>query len=504
MKKIFTLFTMVMMLAFSSQAAYYLVGEPPFGNGWDPSNGLEMTVNADGTYSVTGTVNGTIYFVLADNLASAGDWTTFNNEYRIGPLGANEEVTVGAWITTQKAQGNGSGSYKFTGTGSEYVLTYNPFISKFKIEGYVAPIVIDTYTVAGSPASVFGSEWDPSNTDNNMIQQEDGTYSLTKKGCELAAGTELAFKVVGNHDWGFAWPAENYVYTVEVDGIHDLVFTFNPENNELGFDDINHEEYPTSYQCEVIVTDTEGGEQTFPLYESPTVLFPITNITFDNGSSFTNVSDPWDEYQPIPIRFTVNGKEYGALEDMTMATENEQGNNTSNLLYQGNNYYTILPDYNYCNYIIGVFIDSVTEQFYAVVLSQSAFGNEQVSSPVITTETTNHEVIVTATGEGSIRLFANGQMVDNPYTIPRGEEDATVTLTAISRKFGFKESDPTTLEIIVPALGNGIEELINNGKEVASVQYYNILGQEVKSVDGMTIVVTTYTDNTRSVVKVTE
>ena len=235
MKKFFTLFAMMCMLAFSSQAAYYLVGQEPFGKGWEPSTGVELTMGNDGLYSFTATVNGTIYFVLADNLASAGDWATFNNEYRIGPLGANEDVTVGEWITTQKAEGNGNGSYKFIGTGGEYTITYNPYISKFKIEGYVAPIVIDSYTVAGTPASVFGTEWDPSNTDNDMIKQEDGTYALTKYACQLA-GSDLMFKVVGNHDWGFAWPDQDYVVTVDEPGLYDVTFKFNPENKEVSVD----------------------------------------------------------------------------------------------------------------------------------------------------------------------------------------------------------------------------------------------------------------------------
>ena len=242
MKKFFTLFAMMVMLAFSSQAAYYLVGQEPFGQGWEPSTGVELTMGSDGLYSVTATVNGTIYFVLADNLASAGDWTTFNNEYRIGPLGDNEDVTVGSWITTQKAQGNGNGSYKFIGTGGEYTITYNPYISKFKIEGYVAPIVIDSYTVAGTPAAIFGTEWDPSNTDNDMIKQADGTYALTKYNCQLA-GSELMFKVVGNHDWGFAWPSQDYVFTVDEPGLYDVTFKFDPETKEVAVDSIQSGSY---------------------------------------------------------------------------------------------------------------------------------------------------------------------------------------------------------------------------------------------------------------------
>ena len=47
----------------------------------------------------------------------------------------------------------------------------------------------------------------------------------------------------------------------------------------------------------------------------------------------------------------------------------------------------------------------------------------------------------------------------------------------------------------------GINELVN-GKTVAGVRYFNMAGQEMQEANGMTIVVTTYTDGTTSAVKV--
>ena len=228
MKKFFTLFAMTVMLAFTSQAAYYIVGNDPFGN-WDPGNGVEMTDNGNGTYSYRATISGSVWFVFASGLDS--NWDVFNSSYRFGPSGSDVEVGVNQWVSTPQG---GDKSYKFTGTGSEYVFIFNPAILKFKIEGYQAPIIIEDYTVAGTPASVFGTEWDPSNADNDMVKQADGTYSLTKYGCQLA-GNELAFKVVGNRDWGYAWPNDNVVVEVEETGIYDVTFTFNPDGNQVGY-----------------------------------------------------------------------------------------------------------------------------------------------------------------------------------------------------------------------------------------------------------------------------
>ena len=98
MKKIFTLLTLMVAFAFSSQAAYYLVGNAPFGNGWDPSSGVEMTQNSDGTYSFKGTVN---YSLWDDKLTikSVLDLFTPYNE-TFGNVDVNWDVLVGLNVTS--------------------------------------------------------------------------------------------------------------------------------------------------------------------------------------------------------------------------------------------------------------------------------------------------------------------------------------------------------------------------------------------------------------------
>ena len=220
---------MAMMLAFSSQAACYIVGDAPFG-GWNPGDGVEMSLNSDGTYSYTTAVNGTIYFVFATGLDSS--WDTFNTTYRHGPSGSDAVVVIGEWMD---APLGGDKAYKLTGNGSEYVFTFNPYINKCKVEGYVVPPTpIETYTVAGAPAAIFGTEWDPTNVENDMTEQADGTFALTKYNCQLA-GSELEFKVTGNHSWDNAWPDNNVVVTVEEAGLYDVTFIINPETKDVTY-----------------------------------------------------------------------------------------------------------------------------------------------------------------------------------------------------------------------------------------------------------------------------
>ena len=122
--------------------------------------------------------------------------------------------------------------------------------------------------------------------------------------------------------------------------------------------------------------------------------------------------------------------------------------------------------------------------------------------PVIDVETTDDEVIITASGDGTVLLYVDGELVDNPYTIARDEEkDIVITVMATAKEEG-KLMSYKEMEITVPMKDNqSVDELLGN-KTVDNVRYFNMAGQEMTEVNGATIVVTTYTDGTRSVVKV--
>ena len=221
---------LIALVGLNANAAMYLVGNVPFGEGWDPSKGVEMLDSGNGMYTFTGTVNGTVYFCFADNLDA--DWDVFNGQYRYGPTtGGDQVVNAGEWITTQK-QGNGNGSYKFIGTGGEYTITFDLENKQFKVEGYVAPITFNSLTVVGSDVTLFGTAWDPTNADNDMTLS-DGLYTWEKKNVELTGSFE--FKVVADHDtnYGLAWPDQNYVQTVENAGTYNVKITFNEETQEV-------------------------------------------------------------------------------------------------------------------------------------------------------------------------------------------------------------------------------------------------------------------------------
>ena len=208
--------------------------------------------------------------------------------------------------------------------------------------------------------------------------------------------------------------------------------------------------------------------------------------------------------------------------------------------------------------------------------------------PTISYEVTDDAVVITATGEGEVLLYVNGELVTNPYTITRGDEDVTIVVTATAQGEGMTVSEEVTLVVTVPAKvvpettetpeitlteielayvvihvdGNGEitvwvngeeVELDENGnlvlhaddkvdvtyvitaiaqeegklasetaeftiivpayndtnldemnvdKSVIRVRYFNMAGQEMDHIDGMTLIVTTYSDGTTTAIKV--
>ena len=228
---------MLALVGLKANAAMYIVGNNPFGN-WHTYTGAQMTDDGNGVYTyVTDQINGTVWFVFADNLTPGpnDDWTMFNGNYRYGPTNSGQPIDPNTEYTTQKST-NGNASYSFNGqAGQSYQFTFNTNTMKFKVEGYVPPVEITTYSVAGEPAAVFGeTTWNEKATETEMTLV-DGLYTWIKNGVELSSGTTIAFKIVGNHDWGYAWPAENYTHDITESGTYDLVFTIDPETKNVGF-----------------------------------------------------------------------------------------------------------------------------------------------------------------------------------------------------------------------------------------------------------------------------
>lgn len=126
-----------------ARAAIYMVGNNPFGD-WNPGQGVEMTDQGNGTYTLTVSISGTVWFVFADGQSS--DWNVFNANYRYGPnQGGSQEVTLDNTYTTQKS--NNNHSYKFTGEGKDYTFTFDESNLTFSIGEYQEPPLPDPFSL---------------------------------------------------------------------------------------------------------------------------------------------------------------------------------------------------------------------------------------------------------------------------------------------------------------------------------------------------------------------
>ncbi len=95
-----------------------------------------------------------------------------------------------------------------------------------------------------------------------------------------------------------------------------------------------------------------------------------------------------------------------------------------------------------------------------------AFMFEKCDPPVITAEVTDDAVIITAAADQNVIIImtANGQEVDNPYTVERGPQDQLVVVMASAQQDGMLPSDWVTLEVLIPARQFKVGDVNLDGK----------------------------------------
>ncbi len=211
----------------NSRISYYLVGNQPFGKGWNPADGVELTQNAAGNYCFKDTVNGSVWFVFADALTESPDWNTFDNTMRIGPTAGDETIELGVWTTFQKAHGD-HGAYKFTGNGSEYMVTLNPYSQMFKIDvSTSSETIIDTLFIMSTVTGVEGLQVNPTtiNSYSTMPPTCDGqTFTGYDGALHVPASSLAAY---------FTAPYWSNFINITGDAVEPTGVTFNKDSVEV-------------------------------------------------------------------------------------------------------------------------------------------------------------------------------------------------------------------------------------------------------------------------------
>ncbi len=214
MKKFFTLIVMLAAtLGMQAQDTYTVAGtESLFGSNWNPEDTNNDMTSEDGkTYTLTKTDvslkgGGKYEYKVLKNRS----WdTAYPAENALIEIAENGKYTV---VITFNSETNECSS-EATKTGE-------------------ADFGESTWTIAGVE-SVFGTNWDPSNTENDMTSTDGVTYTLTKTDLTLEASVSYAFKVVADHAWDEAYPSDNYTFTVTETGKYTLVVSFNKDTKEV-------------------------------------------------------------------------------------------------------------------------------------------------------------------------------------------------------------------------------------------------------------------------------
>ena len=168
---------------------------------------------------------------------------------------------IGTWVGSAK-------SVTFTAETSQVRLTQ----IVVALDGDTTVVPVDTYTVAGAPDSIFGSYWDPTDTNNDMVLK-DGLYTWEKT-LYLSAGTQIEFKVVKNHSWDVAsYPADNVIATVDEDGEYVFPIAFQPENQQV---------FAALHKVEPLADPTNCAEAA-----AAALSVSANNELYNNGATYT-------------------------------------------------------------------------------------------------------------------------------------------------------------------------------------------------------------------------
>ncbi len=251
---------------------YYITGDGglvPSGWSFTPTTAMTYDENNDVyTYSYNVTTAGTYYFAFADG--AGGSWDDFNANHRYAPNSGNVEVNVdGTWVTTQK----GSSSYYITVDPGQVTITFDANTPRFKVVG-TAPTAPVDYYVVGEDTNLFPNGWS-TGTENLMIDNN-GTYTWTANNVHLVAGTNYEYKVLGSDN---SWhpSGNNATFSVADNGTYNVVFTF---------DGTNVNAVPTLVQADPTYT--------YDIYVRYTGEENVSNVFIYAWDAVGNLSDAWD------------------------------------------------------------------------------------------------------------------------------------------------------------------------------------------------------------------
>jgi len=248
----------------------------------------------------------------------------------------------------------------------------------------------------------------------------------------------------------------------------------------------------------IVLIDAHGIEHDYALTPDP-AGDPIYYfmITLNPGM--------WGEN--TPFYFTADGKRYGAETDMQLPEMMETEEVIPNPVIESNNLFYLPANYTYS---FGLIFES---DKINLIVAQGVICEddtpEKTSAPYFYGYTLDGfnayflEIIPKEPSTVYYRVkFNNGEFSEwSEYeNMLLFTEDGIYRVEAFAVAQSKLPSDEIGYDFVIAPTIN-VNEVIND-KQVARVRYFNMAGQEMPQADGMTIVVTTYTDGTTSAIKV--
>ena len=467
---------------------------------------------------------------------------TMSDTYEVSAVCADHTVVL---MIDGQAVAN---PYQITQTYEEQVITFTAYTVANADESGNSAEVTETFTVPAKPLPTLGGYfvWSVLDAEGHFTVEYknfdyDGPYTLVVKdengnvmNPEVGDAGEYYQAAEGTHTYtaevtatGYQPKTDNHQYTYTIPTYAPKpVLTWNEETFTMTAS-LPSKEYTTEdikmYKDNELVENPYTVNQT---YQPQTIMFkayvPGKDGDLDSEYAYKEVTVPAKEKTPSaePTINVTEGDDAYVIEGLgsgEVVMYDAEGNEISNpytVTRTDEKQIIIITVVNTDEDTEDVMYKPTSKTFTVEVPAKEEVVVTPPTAPQITIDTTDGAIVVGASDvEGATVVLyqcddaegTNPRPIDNPTNFLRESENYSVWVYAVATN-AAGETASTVTEIVVPAKPvepdpTAINEM-NAGKTIAAVRYFNMAGQEMQEANGMTIVVTTYTDGTTSAVKV--